>query len=375
MPLIRQPENIRQAIHDVQAGKDAKKEMLDFTFNYMEGFKRIEWKLNHIDELDLGYVRKFQVFEPKQRDVNAPIVEERILHHCIGQILFPILRIGFSTRSFACIPSEYSRNFRMIPKNMRFGKGVLSACCNIQHDMVVAREKWRDPWVVYVDIRKYFPSINHDVLKHLYRRIVSDRELLVLIDKIIDSFDSECGFTPVGGGIFKTIPSLDDGDVHGRPIGYLTSQWDGNLVLNPLDHLIIDQLGHSLYTRYMDDLRVFCSCRSEAEDVLGTVDSFCKDRLKLTIHPVKSKIAPLGEQMPFCSYVVLDNTFLPRRSTVLRTQRRMNHLKVVNPDKIPASLNSFLGYMKWCDWNEDAVEAVRMTGIEVDFENRRLINV
>jgi RNA-directed DNA polymerase len=373
MELIREPDNIYRAIHQVQQGKDTKKEMLDFTFNYMDSFKKVSYDLNHLDELDLGYVRKFIVHEPKERDVNAPIITERVMHHCLGQILFPIMKQRFSPRSFACIPSELSQNFRMIPKNQRLGKGVLSACCQIQHDMNKALQLWKKPWVVYVDIQKYFPSIDHDVLKYFYRRIVADKEVLFLLDAIIDSFDSDCQFVQIGHkNIYKTIPSEKD-FVHGRPIGYLTSQWDGNLVLNSVDHLVMDELGMKFYTRYMDDLRIICESKMQCEDVLGKVDEFCKFKLRLKVHPVKTKILPLSERIPFCAYVIDRDRMFCKHSTARRTDRRLEHLKSFNPDKVRPSLNSFLGYMKWCEWDDLAIKAVTHTGIPVDFENRRII--
>lgn len=159
----------------------------------------------------------FWIRDPKPRRICAAQVEDRIVHHAICHVLEPIFERWMIFDTYAC----------------RKGKGTHAA---IQRTQQFARQF---PYVMQCDIRKYFDSVNHTILKTLLRRILKDPQVVTLLDQIIDAVPPEY---PSGVGI---------------PIGNLTSQHFANLYLGELDHFVKDQLGIKGYVRYMDDFLIF----------------------------------------------------------------------------------------------------------------------
>jgi retron-type reverse transcriptase len=154
----------------------------------------------------------FKIYEPKERVIyRLPYYPDRIIHHAIMNILEPIW-VGLM------IPNTYS-----CIKN----RGIHKVLQDVQRDL------HRDPkgtkYCLKLDIKKFYPTIDHDILKQIIRRKIKDVRLLRLLDHIIDSAD-------------------------GVPIGNYLSQFFANLYLNYFDHYIQEQLGFKYYYRYADDI-------------------------------------------------------------------------------------------------------------------------
>lgn len=158
-----------------------------------------------------GPYRVFNMTERgKARTIYAlPFYPDRILHHAIVQVLAPIW-----------IPSLIRDTYASIP-----GRGIHDAVGRVEAS-VAGRA---DLYVLKCDVRQFYPSVQHGVIKRVLRRQIKDTRLLALLDEIIDS-------------------------APGIPIGNYLSQYFGNLVLSPLDHHIKQQLGIRHYFRYCDDL-------------------------------------------------------------------------------------------------------------------------
>ncbi|MGH7494793.1 MAG: reverse transcriptase domain-containing protein, partial [bacterium] len=144
------------------------------------------------ETLTLGHFNHFRIHDPKPREISAPGFRERVLHHALIHHLGPILDRAAVYDSYAC----------------RKGKGPVRAVLRAQQHLR------RFSWYVQIDIRRYFDSIDHEILKGLVRRKLKDRGVLALCDRIIDSY--------------HTTPGC------GLPIGALTSQYFANLYLDGL---------------------------------------------------------------------------------------------------------------------------------------------
>lgn len=176
--------------------------------------------------------------EPKERLIYVlTFFPDRIVHHAIMNILEPIWEKQMIEHSFAC----------------RKGKGQHkgSALC-IKYTKAYK-------WCLKCDISKFYPSINHEVLKKIVRNKIKDKKLLWLLDDIIDSIEGESNL----------------------PIGNYISQWLGNLYLNELDKWILEDQKLPKYIRYCDDFVVFSNDKSRLLKLQRTLPQYLHDTLRL----------------------------------------------------------------------------------------------
>jgi len=165
-----------------------------------------------------GPYRSFYIYEPKQRLISAAPYRDRVVHHALTGVLEPIFERSFVFDSYAC----------------RKGKGTHAAVARCRNH---AR---RFRYVLKADIRKFFPSVDHDILKHLIAGKIKDPNVLWLMGLILDHsnpqepllqwFPEDDLFTPAERR-------------RGFPIGNQTSQFFANVYLDPLDHFVKDRLG------------------------------------------------------------------------------------------------------------------------------------
>ena len=191
-------------------------------------------------------------------------------------VLCPILDRHFHPNSYAC----------------RAGKGTHAASRRLQQLMR------RYPFALHADIRQFFPSIDHDILKDTFRHRIKDRRLLTLLDRIVDGSNPQ---DPVndyfpGDDLFSPWERP-----RGLPIGNLTSQWFANWYLDAFDHTITSVLGFGGYVRYCDDFVVFGNCRERLIELRHLIDQRLAG-LRLKLHPRKTAIVPTQAGITFVGY-------------------------------------------------------------------------
>ncbi|HOD42247.1 MAG TPA: reverse transcriptase/maturase family protein, partial [Candidatus Wallbacteria bacterium] len=216
--------------------------------------------------------RRFKVMEPKERLICAASFPERVLHHAIINICEPVFERYAIFDSFAC------RKFK--------GSHVA-----VKRAFLFAR---RSQYYLKLDIAKYFESIDHEVLNEKLKRIFKDRQLLILFEKIIASYETA--------------------SAKGLPIGNLTSQHFANFYLGPLDHYIKENLGRGLYIRYMDDFITFGESKDEMKSLLKLIRAFLRTELRLELKN-DIRINENDEGIEFLGYRIYpDKIRLSRRS-------------------------------------------------------------
>lgn len=234
-----------------------------------------------------GYT-SFQIHEPKRRLISAAAFRDRVVHHALCVQIEPMFERTFFAHSYA----------------NRVGKGTHRALDRAQY---LAR---RHRFVMQCDLRQFFPSLDHAILRILLARKIADARVLGLVDLILAS----------GAGILESEYDLQffEGDdlfaalrPRGLPIGNLTSQFWANVYMNPFDHFVTRELGCTGYVRYVDDMLLFADDKA----TLGrwrraTVDRLA--RLRLTMHP-GAHARPVTEGFPFLGFVVF-----PRRRRLKR---------------------------------------------------------
>ncbi len=244
-----------------------------------------------------GPYHTFEICEPKRRLISAAPFRDRVVHHALCNILEPIFEPTFVCDSYAC----------------RKGKGT-HAC--VDRFQSFAR---RHRYVLKCDVRKFFPSVDHSLLKSILTRKIKDTDVLWLIDRIIDSSNPQDPVLRWYPGDDLLTPSERR---RGMPIGNQTSQFFANVFLNPFDHFVTETLRVPGYVRYCDDFAIFSDDKAWLNHIREQCRHFLRG-LRLTLHPDKSAISRVNDGCRFLGYRVFpDHRRLPRPHLV-KFRRRL----------------------------------------------------
>ena len=198
-----------------------------------------------------------------------------------------------------------------------------------------------------MDLKGYFASINHAILKSLLRRLIHDDQVIWLLDQIIDSFEP------------------------GIPLGFLPSQQEANLVGTYIDYFVTDISGYPEYVRYMDDNRICCGSEEQAHELLEAIDRMTWSKLDLRLSPSKTFIKQFHGKDTFCSYVCCPHHLEPKPETVKRNLRRVRKKRelvdqgLMPIEELQSSTQDFLAYMKWCSWTDGARQVIKASGLRI----------
>lgn len=257
---------------------------------------------------------KFNITDPKPRIIHKAIVRDRLLHHAIYRILYPLFDRTFIFDSYSCRKEKGThRGFKRLVELARKQSRNYSSSCR----------------ALKCDIRKFFHSIDHKILIELLSQRIADEKLMKLLTEIIKSFESSPG--------------------KGMPLGNLTSQLFANIYMDPLDKFVKHKMKAKYYLRYADDFMFLSENQETLRKHLKLIDAFLADRLKLSLHPDKCIFRKLNWGLDFVGYVSHPKFNLPRKTTVKRMFTHLKETKELKPDKLKASLQSYLGYLKHVD--------------------------
>jgi len=279
-------------------GKRSKPGVASFLANQEKEILRLESELRN-GHYRPGRYRVIEIFDPKHRLVSAAPFRDRVVHHALCTACNPIMERSFIFDSYA----------------NRKGKGT--------HRAVDRYEKFRNRYryVLRCDIYRYFPAIDHAILKGDLRRLIRCSDTLGLADRIIDASNPQ---EPV----IQFFPGDDlltqNTRRRGLPLGNLTSQVFANLYLNGLDHFCKEVLRAKGYLRYVDDFALFHDDPRVLEDWQHRIAEFLQGR-RLKFHPKKTFSCSTGEPARFLGYVLLSNG--NRRMPEANVRRFRNQLR------------------------------------------------
>lgn len=230
----------------------------------------------------------------KVRTIIRPMCEEQILHHMAINVLKPIFMRPMYKHSHGSIPE----------------RGCLSGRKTLAKWIKYDRENTK--YFLKMDIKKYFESIPHDILKVKLDRIIKDKQLLPLLH---DFVDVKCD-----GVINKD---------KGIPLGFYPSQWFANFYLTDLDHYIKEKLHAKYYMRYMDDMIVFDKDKNKLESIRLEIAKYVNDNLGLTLKD-NWRICELGEDnghsLDFMGFRFYTNRVGLRKSLLYRLSRKARQI-------------------------------------------------
>ena len=226
-----------------------------------------------------GRYKTIEVRDPKHRVVSAAPFRDRVVHHAFCAVCEPIFERGFIYDSYA----------------NRRGKGT--------HRAIARYEAFRDRFraVLRCDVYRYFPAIDHQILKDDLRRRIACPRTLALADRIVDGSNPQ---EPVdlyfpGDDLFTPFERR-----RGLPIGNLTSQFFANLYLDGLDHYCKEVLRAKGYLRYVDDFALFDDDAGRLQGWREHIARYLQGR-RMLLHPDKTRIAATTEPATFLGFVLL----------------------------------------------------------------------
>ena len=260
----------------------------------------------------------FTIHGPKEREIyRLPYYPDRIVHHAVMNIMEPIWLQVFTADSYSCIK----------------GRGIEAARKKVRKTLDQHPEDCA--YCLKIDIKKFYPSVDHGVLKTIVRRKLKDTRLLKLLDEIIDS-------------------------APGLPIGNYLSQFFANLVLTYFDHWVKEQKRVKHYFRYADDIVVFSPNKEELRALLAEFESYLQCEVKLRVKENK-QIYPVavdhrdrhGRGVDFLGFVFyLHETRLRKRikKNMCQAIARVRHRKKqVEPKEFKQLIASWWGWCKHSD--------------------------
>lgn len=261
--------------------------------------------------------KTFKIYKPKERTIyRLPYFPDRIVHHAIMNVLEPVWMSVFTHNTFSCIK-----------------KRGISGCARYV-DKLITKYNGRPLYCLKIDITKFYPSINHCVLKEIIRRKIKDEKLLCLLDEIIDSAE-------------------------GLPIGNYLSQSLANLFLAYFMHSVNERIKLDC-TEYADDM-VFLS---DSKETLRTaffqhINPYIEQRLQLTIKsnwqifPIaESRYDKHGRALDYVGYKFYRRQRLMRKSIKQTFCRKVARL---NKRFLPISDSDFKREVApWLGWAKHA---------------------
>ena len=272
----------------------------------------------------------------KVRSIIVPSMPEQVVHHMIINVMQPIFMRGMYEHSYGSIPGRGALKGRKNRKrkgkkrkhsNSRSGQEAIEKW--IRHD------KRGMKYCLKMDIRKYFDSIPHDILKAKLAKLIHDEAFLKILFEIVDAVPGDRGI----------------------PIGFYTSQWFANWYLTELDHYIKEVLRVKHYIRYMDDMVMFGSNKRELHRVRREVERFLNERLGLELKDnwqvflfdyVKPDGTHIGRDLDFMGLRFFRDKTILRKAIMLKATRKARRISK-KTNRTIYDCHQMLSYLGWID--------------------------
>lgn len=247
----------------------------------------------------------------KERIISKlPYYPDRIIQWALIQVIEPIFMRTFITDTYSAIPG----------RGIHFGLNRL-------HNAMKNREETK--YCLKLDVKKYYQSIPHDLLKNSLRKLFKDTDLLWFLDLTIDSTEGNVGI----------------------PIGNYTSQYFGNFYLSGLDHYVKENKDYAFYARYMDDIIVLHHNKKYLHYLRKEIEWYLADKLGLKMKENWQIFPTFVRGVDFLGYRSFGDYTLLRKATANRFKSKMT--AIINHEHIGVEkencVASYGGWLKWCD--------------------------
>ena len=269
-------DNLYDAFDKAKKGKQHYEGVQKFAAALPYSITNIQTALKYKTFTTSKYMERF-LYVPKLRTIYVLPFKDRVVQHALMNITSPIFLNGFVHNTYSCIK----------------GRGVHAGCLKAKEYLYKFR------YCLQCDISKFYPSINHEILKEVFRTRIKCKDTLWLMDDIVDSMPGEINV----------------------PIGNLTSQWFGNAYMTELDHLIMFEWKTPNYVRYCDDFVMFSNDKCHLRELQAKITEYLAQKRQLKLS--KSILFPVSQGLDFLGYRFFRGYTLLRKRTAKRTRRRL----------------------------------------------------
>ncbi len=322
--LMVSPEHLFSAWDAFKKEKRAKADVMAFERDLEQHVFQLHRDLKN-KTYRHGPYTGFYISDPKLRHIHKATVRDRVLHHAIFSMLNPIFEPGFIADSFSC----------------RIGKGSHRGVERLARMLrAESRNGTRRCFALKCDVRKFFDSVDHEILLGILKRRVADPDAMWLLREIVNSFSTG---------------QRDLFHARGLPIGNLTSQLFANVYMNEFDQFVKHELRVKRYARYTDDFVIVSGDREYLEKLIEPMARFLGDALKLRLHPDKVAIVRYGKGVDFLGYVQYPHYRLMREESESRMLRKLRHAESLyrqgefDEARMNAVVQSYLGALSHAD--------------------------
>lgn len=299
-------ENLLISWQEFLRGKKKRHDVARFSLRFMDNILKLRSDLLN-KTYQHGQYYAFKINDPKPRDIHKAKVRDRIVHHAVYRILYPYFDKKFIYESYSC----------------RNDKGTHKAINRFRFmARKVSRNNKRTAWILKGDIRKFFATIDHQILKDILRRHIEDGNIRWLLNEVINSFHAENSTNA------------------GLPLGNVTSQLLINIYMDDFDQFLKRKLKISYYLRYSDDFVILHENKRYIESLIPKISEYLKINLGLFLNLNKVFIKTLSSGVDFLGWVHFPHHRVLRTSTKRRMFEKLKH------DYSKESLASYLGLLK-----------------------------
>lgn len=263
---------------DKRKRKDVSEFSINLSDNIFEPHRKLKSK-----EYKHGDYFAFKVNDPKPRDIHKASVKDRLVHHAVCRILSPYFENKFIFDSYSCRKDKGTH--RALNRFRQFARKV-------------SKNNTKTCWILKGDIRKFFATIDHEILYDILKKYIKDESTIWLLNEIISSFNTN--------------------EKVGLPLGNLTSQLLINVYMNEFDQFVKRNLKVKYYIRYADDFVIFHENKQFLVNLIPNLSAFLDKELALSLHPKKVYIKTLSSGVDFLGWINFPHHRILRTSTKKR---------------------------------------------------------
>jgi retron-type reverse transcriptase len=291
-------ENLNLADSIARKGKLNKPEIIEHDKNKDKNIRDLHELLKAKKYITSDYTI-FTIYERKERIIFKLPYRDRIVHHAVMNILEPIFVSTFTADTYSCIKK----------------RGIHAAARAV---VKALKDVPGTQYCLKLDIKKFYPSVDHTIMKQLLRRKIKDTDLLWLLDGIIDSAE-------------------------GLPIGNYLSQYFSNFYLTYFDHWLKEEKRVKYYFRYADDMVILSDNKPDLHKILAEIRDYLQENLKLEVKDTYQVFPVKDRGIDFVGYVFRHTHVLLRKSI------KKSFARSVARGNDPQSIASYRGWAKHCD--------------------------
>lgn len=311
-------KNLFDAWKEFKCGKIKKADVSQFAVDVEEHLFDLHHRLA-VEQYSHGQYSAFYVRDPKLRSIHKAKVIDRVLHHAIFRVVEPIFDTSFIFDSYSS----------------RKTKGTYKAGDRFRKfTWKLSQNNTKTVWVLKGDIKKFFDSVDHEILLTLLKKKIKDQKVMDVLINIIRSFST--------------------GEGKGIPLGNLTSQLFSNVYLDKLDQFIKRVLQVKYYIRYADDFAILSTDKTSLEKIIPVIRSFLETELKLSLHPNKVHVLKWHQGVDFLGYIHFPYHSIMRTKTKKRMLRKIKETRkafqngLMSKYSLNQVIQSYLGQLKHC---------------------------